>query len=254
MNLRHILTVLLLASLGAALHAQSTPFTATYDFASVTASSGTTDPTSVPTASNLVFSSFTAVGASANPNASGRFSFTDWTLGGVASNNTYSSHTGSLNTGEYYSVTITPNSGYLLSLTDLTFTVQRSGTGIRTYAVRSDAGSDNFSTNLPGSITSNTNLSVQSGNIFYWNFDATTTAQTGSTVSLSAAAFQNKATSITLRFYGWNAEAAGGTFSIDNVVINGSVSAIPEPSTYAAIFGALALAGVVVHRRRQARR
>lgn len=38
--------------------------------------------------------------------------------------------------------------------------------------------------------------------------------------------------------------------AIDNV----SFTAIPEPSTYAAIFGALALAGVVVHRRRQARR
>lgn len=38
--------------------------------------------------------------------------------------------------------------------------------------------------------------------------------------------------------------------AIDNV----SLTAIPEPSTYAAIFGALALAGVVVHRRRQARR
>jgi autotransporter-associated beta strand protein len=33
-----------------------------------------------------------------------------------------------------------------------------------------------------------------------------------------------------------------------------SVSAIPEPSTYAAIFGALALAGTAVYRRRQARK
>ncbi len=235
----------------ATLRAQTTPFTATYDFASVTTGSGTTDPSTVPSVSNLTFSSFTAVGVSANPNAAGRFSFTEWPTGGVASDNTYSSHSGSLSTSDYYSVTITPGSGYTLSLTQLTFTVQRSGTGIRTYAVRSNAGGDNYATNLPGSINSNTNLSVQSGNIFYWNFDATTSAQTGSTVSLSAAAFQSSASSITLRFYGWNAEASGGTFSIDNVTFTGSVTAIPEPSTYAALAGLLALGGVMWNRRRQ---
>jgi hypothetical protein len=45
--------------------------------------------------------------------------------------------------------------------------------------------------------------------------------------------------------------ASGGTngFTLDSLSV--SASAIPEPSTYALIFGTLALAGVIAHRRRQ---
>ena len=124
-------------------------FTATYDFSLVTTSSGTTDPTAVPVVTNLTPGSFTATGTPVNPNAGGRFSFTDWAIGGVNGNDSYAAQTGSVNSAEYYSVTLTPQAGYALNLTALTFTVQRSGTGIRTYAVRSDAGGDAFATNLP---------------------------------------------------------------------------------------------------------
>jgi hypothetical protein len=48
---------------------------------------------------------------------------------------------------------------------------------------------------------------------------------------------------------------AGANGNVGYSVINEfqilAVSAIPEPSTYAAIFGALALTGVVIHRRRR---
>ena len=43
----------------------------------------------------------------------------------------------------------------------------------------------------------------------------------------------------------WNGNGTIGTWQVVGV------SAVPEPSTYAAIFGAVALAGVVVRRRRQ---
>ncbi|MDP1581447.1 MAG: PEP-CTERM sorting domain-containing protein [Candidatus Didemnitutus sp.] len=43
--------------------------------------------------------------------------------------------------------------------------------------------------------------------------------------------------------------AAAPALVIDNII----VTAIPEPSTYAALFGALALVGVIAHRRRQKR-
>ncbi len=50
----------------------------------------------------------------------------------------------------------------------------------------------------------------------------------------------------------WAYSTAGSqTASFDNVTV--TTTAIPEPSTYAAIIGALALAGVVLHRRRQVR-
>ena len=58
-------------------------------------------------------------------------------------------------------------------------------------------------------------------------------------------------------YFRWLYTATTGTNSTNGqglAIDNLSITAIPEPSTYAAIFGALALAGVGVHRRRQARR
>ncbi|MBP6863677.1 MAG: autotransporter-associated beta strand repeat-containing protein [Candidatus Didemnitutus sp.] len=54
---------------------------------------------------------------------------------------------------------------------------------------------------------------------------------------------------------GWASLGSFGTSLIgQDMVLSWTAAAIPETSTYAAIFGALALAGVCVHRRRQARR
>ncbi|MEJ1971089.1 MAG: ExeM/NucH family extracellular endonuclease [Lacunisphaera sp.] len=211
--------------------ARAADFTVTYDFSSVTASSGLTDPTPVPTVANLTLGSFTATGTPANPNAGGRFSFTAWPTGGVNANDNYAAQPGVLNPGQYYSVTLTPQPGYALNLTGLTFTIQRSATGIRTYAVRSNAGGDAFATNLPASISpANANLAVPANNVFFYAFDALATAQNGSTVTLTGASFQNVTGPVTFRFYGWNAEASGGTFSIDNVVFTGNVVSASGPT------------------------
>ena len=202
-------------------------FDVTYNFANVTSSTGgRTDPTAPPTATNVSFGAFTAVAPSgnphslgANPNAGGRFSFQGWPTGATNGSDVF---TGSLDAGQYYQVTITPATGYLLTLTNVTFILQRSGTGIRQYVVR--ASVDNYSNNLPASISpSNANLSVVSGNIFQVT-DAVTTAQTGSNISMGAG-FTDVNGAITLRFYGFNAEASGGTFSLDDVRIQGSVQA-----------------------------
>ncbi|HRN46648.1 MAG TPA: hypothetical protein PKW69_01340, partial [Niabella sp.] len=125
---------------------------------------------------------------------------------------------GDIDLTKYFEVVITPLSGKKLDLTKLTFTLQRSGTGIRQYSVRS--GLDAFNTNLPASIEpANANLSVVGTNVFQVT-DAATTAQNGSTITFGSN-FKNLTTPITLRFYGFNAESTGGTFSIDNVVIEG---------------------------------
>ncbi|MDF2447883.1 MAG: hypothetical protein K0R26_387 [Bacteroidota bacterium] len=208
---------------GVCLNAQTTQtFTATFDFAATTSVTGTTDPTPLPMVTGLTFTPFTAVGTpSANPNATGRFSFVGWPLGATPSVDTYSTMTGSINTGEYYEVTLTPQSGFTLGLNSIGFTVQRSGAGIRSYAVRTSV--DGFAMNLPASVTTNTNLSVVGSNEFFWNFDATTSAQNGSTINLFGA---TTTSSVSFRFYGWNAEQSGGTFSIDNVVFNGFMSSM----------------------------
>ncbi len=49
----------------------------------------------------------------------------------------------------------------------------------------------------------------------------------------------------------WAYSTTTNTASFDNVTVT-AVSAVPEPSTYAALAGALALVGVMVHRRRAA--
>lgn len=198
--------------------ANSQSFTATYDFANVTTTSGTTDPTPVPVVSGLSFGSFTATGTPVNPNATGRFSFTDWSLGATNGSDVF---TGGIVTSEYYQVTITPNANVTLDVNSITFTIQRSGTGVRQYSVRGSV--DAFGSNLPASISpANANLSVVPTNIFQIT-DPTTSAQNGSTITLDAT-YDNLTSAVTFRFYGYNAEATGGTFSIDNVVINGTAT------------------------------
>ena len=218
------------------------PFTATYDFAQVTAASGTTDPTPPPTATGVTFGAFTATGVSANPNATVRFSFTSQPLGGVNGTNDFAEFTGSLNPTAYFEVALTPLSLIQLQLDTIAFSVQRSGTGIRSYAVRSSL--DGYAANLPASISpANANLSVVPGNEFRIVSDATTTAQNGSTIILGSP-FAGLAAPISFRFYGWNAEGSGGTFSIDNVVFSGSTDNVPEPITTAYLLVGLTVLGI----------
>ncbi len=204
-------------------------FTGTYDFASVTATSGANDPSVVPSVQGMTFGSFMAINPTATPpynsTAGGRFSFTLQPGGAVNSDNNYANLTGALNSSIYYQVTVTPNAGTTYNLTGITFTSQRSGTGIRTYSVRSST--DNYAANLPASINpANAELSVQTENTFFRVLDAVTTAQNGSTITLSGVDFTGLTTPVTFRFYGWNSEGTGGSFSIDNVAISGNTTAL----------------------------
>ncbi|RZJ33111.1 MAG: T9SS type A sorting domain-containing protein [Flavobacterium sp.] len=218
------LYVLLLAVLGtSASYGQA--FTALYDFSGVTTTSGLTDPTPVPNVTGLTFGSFTAANSDATLNSSGagRFSIANQPLGGVNGSDTYTDLTGAIDLNTYFSVTITPNANYSFDLSQLSFRTQRSGTGIRTYAVRSSI--DGYSSNLPATVVpDNAEIAVQPGNIFFRTHDLTTTGQNGSTVTFNN--FTNITSPVTLRFYGWNAEAAGGTFSIDDVTITGVVNSL----------------------------
>lgn len=192
-------------------------FTATYNFAGVTTTSGTTDPTSVPTAQNISFSSFAAVGVGSNSSASGRFSFSGWPLGATNGSNNF---TGNLSATQYYEIIITPASGYQFDLTSLSFILQRSSTGVRQWAVRSSI--DNFASNLTASINpANNLLMVNANNIFQVADRATTTAQTGCSIAFGTN-YKNLATPVKLRFYGFNAETNAGTFSLNNVTVNGN--------------------------------
>ncbi|WP_438481088.1 PEP-CTERM sorting domain-containing protein [Oleiharenicola lentus] len=95
-------------------------------------------------------------------------------------------------------------------------------------------------------------------------FSVTTTPSTSPTIDLSSIlALQNinAATSITLRFYASGQTTTGGwgfnspSAGTHGLVLNGStIAAIPEPSTYAAVLGTVALVGVSMRRRTLSKR
>lgn len=198
-------------------------FTVTYDFSGIpsSATNGLIDPTSPPVVSGLTFSSFTAVNPdlSLNSSAIGRFSYTKQPLGGTADSNVYTDHTGSLDSNTYFTFTITPAAGTSFDLSKITFKSERSTTGVRTFSVRSSI--DNYTSNIPAAATSAT-ASVQAGNIFYFINDASTPSS-GNTITLTNT---NITTPITFRIYGWNAEKATGTFSVDDVAITGKINTL----------------------------
>lgn len=196
-------------------------FAATYNFDSVTVNSGLTDPTAVPFVAGVNFNAFTANGAGAptlNPTTSGRFSFTGWTLGAVNGSDVFPSGD---TTTRYYEVTVTTAPGKTIDLSTVSFRLQRSGTGARQAFVRSSR--DNYTANLPAVINPiNPLLAVVPDNKFQVT-DATTSGQDGCMVTLGGGSFTGITGAVSFRFYGINAEAPGGTFSIDNVTINGNV-------------------------------
>ncbi len=197
-------------------------FSCTYGFPEVTTNTGMTDPSQTPTVNGLQLSSFTSQGTSLNPSASARFSFTGWPLGSVDGDDNYGNFLGQLSPTVYYEVSVSVDPGYTLNLNSLSFDVRRSGTGIRTYCVRSSL--DNYTTNLAASTGTNSKLEIIPTDIFFWKYDSISTNndQKGSRIDFSSV-FSAITGSLTFRFYAWNSEANGGSFSLDNVNFKGEL-------------------------------
>ena len=207
-------------------------FTALYPFTSVSSSTaantGTVDPTPSPTVSGITFGSFTAVGVNSVTAASGVFAFSQWGIG--ATNGNDATFTGSLSTTKYYDVTVTPNAGNSITLDSIKFNMLRSSTGPRNWAWRSDA--DAFATNLTASVGTNTNVSIQSGDNFFWSVDTytTNTQQKGCKVTFGST-FAGLTNPVDFRFYAWNAESTAGTLRVDSVTFYGSVTVATSIAT-----------------------
>lgn len=218
-----IKNLLLFAGVFVTLTTAAQNFTATYSFSAVVGgtavTSGTLDPTPVPTAANVTFGPFTAVGTNTGSTANGVFSFTGWSTGATGGNNT--TFTGAIDLNRYYNVTITPSANYGITLNTIAFQATRSGTGIRNWAVRSSA--NNFSTNLGTAACNNTNIAIQGGNTFFWSDDAYTSFASQNVCSINLGnSISNVIAPLSVRFYGWNAEAGTGTFRIDSATFNGT--------------------------------
>jgi len=108
-----------------------------------------------------------------------------------------------INTGKYYSFTVTPATGYKVSMSSFVYTGTRetgggSNSGPTSFALRSDANADNYATNI-----------------------GTPTAA-GTTISLSGSAYQDLSTATGFRYYCWNA-GGNGEYSINDFTFNGTV-------------------------------
>ncbi len=148
----------------------------------------------------------------ANPYTTGDTKDTNITVSGIgrgtgisgnAANDRYNANnwnSASLDTTDYFSWTLTPGSGFEIDFTSFGYTSQASGSGPQTnFAFRSSV--DSYASNIG------------------------TPTVTGTTISLSAAAYQNITAPITFRFYAWGASSSTGTFSINSFSFDGTVAA-----------------------------
>lgn len=130
----------------------------------------------------------------------------------------------------YFEFTLTPAADHGFSVTSGSFDYRATSTGPAELALRSSA--DGYAASLFTLATTTDGA---------WHFSG---SQTISLTSLGSA--------ITFRLYGYDADANGGTLRTDNVILHGTVFAMPEPASYATLAGFAALGLVAV--RRTARR
>ncbi|MBO0360230.1 T9SS type A sorting domain-containing protein [Hymenobacter sp. BT186] len=178
-------TAVALCLIGTAAHAQL----ATYSFTGAAGSEATFAPNSQP--ANATFSSMSRGAGITGSAGANTFAATDWS-------------TAALDATDYFEFSVQPAIGFRLRLDSLVLDERRSGTGIRDWAIRSSL--DNFATNL---------IAVNVPD------DTDTRANRKLTLPTS---FATLTAPVTFRIYGYNAEAAAGSWRVDNVRTYGLVS------------------------------
>ncbi len=188
-------------------------------------------------AANTTGSNLTQGAGLTNAGANNQFLARSFTTGDLAA---------SVTANDYFALSITPSSGYQVSLSTLVLNLRLSGSNSPTnFQVRYSFNNSSF-TNVGPEVVEPT--------------PTTGTSYLGTSISLNIAALQNVTSTVYLRFYGYeSAFDSGDAFSAagiinstgDDFVVNGSVSAVPEPGTA----GLITLAGgvLVIALRRRSR-
>lgn len=133
---------------------------------------------------------------------------------GAAANDRYNAsglNSVALDVNDYFEFTITPNASFSVSFISFAFTLQRSGTGPTSAALRSSL--DAYGSDI-GAVTTAATPGVLN------------------TIDLSATAYQSLSSAITFRIYGWGASAAAGTLSVNDFTFNGVTSVLPVKIEY----------------------
>lgn len=142
-------------------------------------------------------------GVTAAANAD-RFNSKNWTTGA------------SLVSNDYLEFTITPSTGYSVTITDITLQHQRSSTGPKTFVMRTSL--DGFASNATNVVTI-PDVNTNQTSTFTFTSAIVTTAP------------------VTIRIYAYNAETANGTWgpgeSADgnDIVVSGSLTVLPVKFT-----------------------
>jgi len=150
--------------------------------------------------------------SSTNPFTSGQTVISNITVTGIgfgagaaanAANDRYnlsSWNTTSMDTSAYFTFTLDANTGFQINFTSFVYTGQASGSFTSPQlSLRSSL--DSFATSIGTATT------------------------TGTTISLSAAAYQGLTNPIEFRLYVWNGPTAAATYSINDFTFNGTVTA-----------------------------
>ena len=116
-----------------------------------------------------------------------------------------------LDANSYYELTITADPGFEFSISSMEVDHRSSGSGPDKWSVRSDAGGDNFSTDIDGTFTSATN----------------STFTRNSNVDFSSV--PGSLNTITVRIYAYESSSDLGTWAIDNLEIFGTITDVDPP-------------------------
>lgn len=163
----------------------------------------TTNGTPTTVDPNASANNFIGVGVGApGYGANGAFS-SGWSLGGI-------------DLSRYFEISVSPNIGYDMNITDLLFSERRSNTGIRNYEVRWSKSPSFSSPTTIASVNVPDNDLIRTGDINGLNIDV----YDGETIYF--------------RFYGYNAEASGGTWRIqgNSLEILGTLSTPAVTNVY----------------------